>query len=140
MDQIGYVIETKDDIAVVDVRRTTACGDKCSSCGGGCSVPAMRINIKNTIGAETGNFVEVEMETKSLMKSAFIAYVIPLIMLIVGISSGIYFFQSRGFGNYESLGLLTGLGFLGLSYFILKFIDNRIKNSKSSELKLVRVL
>lgn len=140
MDQIGYVVDTKGEFAVVDVRRTTACGDKCSSCGGGCSVPAMRVNIKNTIGAEVGSFVEVEMETKSLMKSAFIAYVIPLIMLIVGVSSGIFLFQSMGYSNYEILGLLTGLVFLGLSYFILKVIDNHIKNNKSSELKIVRVI
>lgn len=140
MDQIGYVVEVKDNYAIVDVRRTSACGDKCSSCGGGCSIPAMRVNIKNTIGAKVGDFVEVEMETKSLMKSAFIAYIIPLIMLIAGISSGVYFFNDLGFKNYEVLGVLTGFVALVISYFLLKIIDNNIKKNKSNELKLVKVI
>ncbi|MBS4534226.1 SoxR reducing system RseC family protein [Clostridium sp. D2Q-14] len=140
MDQIGYVVNIKDEIAVVDIRRTSACGEKCSSCGGGCNVPAMRVNIKNTIGAKVGNFVEVEMKTKSLMKSAFIAYIVPLIMLIVGIAGGIYVFRSIGFSDYESLGFLSGLVFLVISYFILRFIDNTIKNKNSAELKIVKVL
>ncbi|WP_130806788.1 SoxR reducing system RseC family protein [Senegalia massiliensis] len=140
MDQVGYVVEVKDNYAVVDVRRTSACGDKCSSCGGGCNIPAMRVNIKNTINARVGNFVEVEMETKSLMKSAFIAYIIPLIMLIAGISLGVYFFSNLGFQNYEIFGVLTGLVALVISYFLLRVIDNNIKKSKSTELKLVRVI
>ncbi|MGO1369997.1 MAG: SoxR reducing system RseC family protein [Senegalia sp. (in: firmicutes)] len=140
MDQVGYVVETKDDYAVVDVRRTSACGDKCGSCGGGCSVPAMRVNIKNTIGAKVGNFVEIEMETKSLMKSAFIAYVIPLIMLIVGISSGVYFFNNLGFESYEVLGILTGFVALVISYFLLKLIDNNIKKNKTNQLKIIKVI
>lgn len=140
MDQIGYVISTNDDYATIDVRRTSACGDKCGSCSGGCSVPATRINIRNTIGAEVGNFVEIEMETKNLLKSAFIAYVIPLLMLIIGIAGGISMFKSIGLANYELLGFFTGLFFLGISFLILRVIDNRIKKNKSNELKLVRIL
>lgn len=140
MDQIGYVVDTKDEIAVVDVRRTSACGDNCNSCGGGCNIPAMRVEIKNTIQAKVGNFVEIEMETKSLMKSAFIAYIIPLVMLIGGIAGGIYIFQSMGYTNYESLGFITGLVFLAISYYMLRAIDNIIKNRNSAELKIIKVL
>lgn len=140
MDQIGYVVSIEGDVAVVDVRRTSACGDKCSSCGGGCNIPATRVNIENNLEARIGDFVEVRMETKTVMKSAFIAYVIPLIMLILGVGVGIYVFKSFGIKNYESFGFFVGLLFLGISYLILRMIDKKIRESNSLKLQMVRIL
>lgn len=140
MEQIGHVVKIDGDMVQLDVRRTSACGDKCSSCGGGCNIPAMRVKIKNTMGADIGDFVEVRMKTKTLMKSAFLAYILPLVMLILGIGLGTFIFKSIDIGNYEQMGFITGLLFLGISSVILRKIDKKIKDNNGLNLEMIRVL
>ena len=73
MDQVGFVINTNDGYADVEIRRVSACGDKCGSCGGNCDAPKTRVKIKNSIKAHSGDFVEIDMETSQVMKSTFVA-------------------------------------------------------------------
>lgn len=140
MDQIGYVVSLSEEYAIVDVRRTSACGDKCGSCKGGCHVPAVRVKIKNRLNAKPGDYVEISMETKSIMKSAFVAYIIPLFMLIIGIGIGVYFSKYLGINNSELFGLGLGVIFLTISFFILKIIDNRVKEKNSLEFTMENIL
>lgn len=140
MDQIGYVVYSDNDTAVLDVRRVTACGDKCGTCGSGCNVPATRIKVKNVLGVKLGDFVEVRMKTSAVLKSAFIAYIIPLVMLLIGILLGMNISKGLGMSSYESIGFLTGLIFLAISFIILRYMDNKMKKDKNIEMELVRIL
>ncbi len=140
MKQIGYVRDTINGMADVEVRRASACGDNCASCGGGCSVPVTRVRIKNSLGAEKGDLVEVKLQTKFVMQFAFIVYIIPLVMLIAGTAFGISIFKSMGIINYESLGFLTGLVLLGVSFIFLRQVDKRIKNSDRLKFEMVRII
>lgn len=140
METIGYVVKTTDKKAIIDVKRSTACGDKCSSCGNSCSVPSVRVEAINKIGAKSGDFVEIQMETKTILKSAFIAYIIPLFMLIIGIISGINFGKFNDINNYEMVGLLFGIVFLFISFIILKAIDNKIKKSGKLNVYIIKIL
>ncbi|RKD34640.1 SoxR reducing system RseC family protein [Thermohalobacter berrensis] len=140
MNQIGYIVSTKGNIAEVDIRRSSACGDKCGSCSGGCNAPKIRVKMKNTLGAEKGDLVEIKTKTNVVLKSAFIVYVVPLIIMILSIFAGINGFKSLGFSNYESLGFLTGLFSLGLSYIILKNIDKKIKEKNSLNFEMVKII
>lgn len=138
MEQIGYVSGLDGEYAFVDVRRVSACGDKCGSCGGGCSVPSMRIRIKNTLEAKVGDSVEVKMETKTVLNSALIAYVIPLIAMILGIIIGVHMFKIIGSNNYELYGFAIGLVFLGLSYVLLRVIDSKTKDSNKINFQMIK--
>lgn len=140
MEQIGYVNKIDGNTAQVVVRRVSLCGDKCTSCKGSCNVPGISVNIENVLGAKEGDFVEVRMKTKTVLKSAFLVYAIPLVMLIIGITAGISIFKNLGFSNYESYGFLTGLIFLGISYIVLRKIDNYIKKKNSLVFEMVRII
>ncbi|KGG81500.1 positive regulator of sigma(E),RseC/MucC [Caloranaerobacter azorensis H53214] len=140
MDQIGFVSRIEGDRAEVIVRRVSSCGDKCTSCKGGCSVPGIKTTIKNTLGAKPGDYVEIRMNTSIVLKSAFLVYVLPLILMIFGISLSIYLFKNMGYSNYENLGFIAGLLFLGFSFIILRLYDKKIKKNENYKFEMVRIL
>ncbi|MTI47776.1 SoxR reducing system RseC family protein [Sporosalibacterium faouarense] len=140
MNQLGYVTKVDNGIAHLEVRRVSACGDKCGSCGGGCNVPATKVKIKNSLGAEKGDMVEVEMQTDFVLKSAFLVYIMPLILMVGGIIGGINLFENLGIDNYEALGFASGILLLGVSYFILRIIDKSVNKSDRIHFKMVKIL
>lgn len=139
MNQVGYVTKVDGDLAEVSVQRSSACGHNCGSCKGGCSVQGVSIISKNVIGAKVGDYVEIRTNTEVVLKSAFILYAIPLIMLITGVLVGINIFQKVGFSNYEFLGFLLGVAFLGLSYILLRVIDRKTKQKKEISFEVINI-
>jgi len=140
MDQIGFVTKTDKKKARVIVKRTTACGDKCNSCEGGCDVTGTVVDIDNTLNAKHGDYVEIEMATSSVMMSIFLVYVMPLILMIAGIGLGIGISESWGIDNQELLGLVLGALSLVISFFLLRIIDSKLKNKSGSQFKMMKIL
>lgn len=139
MEQLGYVRRIEDNMAEVEVRRISGCGGGCGSCGG-CSTRNIIVKLENNIGAKSGDFVEIRARSNNIIKYALIVYMIPFIMLILGILIGINLFQSMGIVNYEALGFLMGTVFLAISFLIVKFIDGSIKRRNENALEMVKIL
>ncbi|AFS78734.1 sigma-E factor regulator, RseC/MucC family [Gottschalkia acidurici 9a] len=140
MQQKGYVVKADDEMAQVIIKRESACGHSCDTCGGGCSSPSISLNIENKLGAKTGDYVLIESKSSTILKSAFIAYIIPLILMIIGVSIGMKVFNNMGYENYETLSFLTGLVFVVISYFLLKYVDNKYFRDNDSLLEMVEIL
>ncbi|NLJ98764.1 MAG: SoxR reducing system RseC family protein [Tissierellia bacterium] len=140
MEQIGYVRKTIDNTAEVEVRRIAGCGGGCSSCGGGCNAPSIIVSMENLINAKEGDFVEIKAKPRNIIKYALIVYMIPFIMLILGITLGVRLFQSLNISNFETYGFIVGLLFLAVSLGIVKIIDRRIKNKNENAMEMVRIL
>ena len=96
--------------------------------------------MPNKLNAKVGDFVEVKGEVKNILKYTFIVYMIPFAAMIIGIILGNYFFKNRGYSSFEILSFITGIGFLLVSFFIVKLIDNKIANKGESVLSLIRIL
>ncbi|NMB33317.1 MAG: SoxR reducing system RseC family protein [Clostridium sp.] len=140
MEQIGYVTRTFDDMAEVEVRRISGCGGSCGSCSGGCSAPSIVIFLKNSINAKEGDYVEIKGKAHRIIKYALIVYMVPFAMLIFGIILGMELFKSRGVVNYETYGFVTGIIFLGISFFIVRKIDKSIQNKDEKAMEMVKIL
>lgn len=141
MEKIGRVVNTRGNIAKIEILRTSACGEKCSSCKGGCSQTGMYIDVENTVGAAPSQFVKVKVETKTVMKAAFLAYIVPLFMLIVGIVSGSYIHPLLGFTfPAELFSFLLGMIFMGLSYFIVKIFDRIYQSKGIIKYEMIKIL
>ena len=140
MEQIGYVRRTFDNMAEVEVRRISGCGGGCSSCGGGCSAPSIVVLLKNSIKAKEGDYVEIKGKANKIIKYALIVYMIPFAMLILGIILGMGLFKSKGIGNYETYGFLSGLVFLVISFLIVKKIDSSIQKKNEDPMEMVKIL
>jgi sigma-E factor negative regulatory protein RseC len=71
--------------AIVSVRRGTACGGVCESCGGTCSYRSLlKIRARNRVSAAVGDRVTIESRSSSVLSNAAITYLLPLVLLLVG--------------------------------------------------------
>lgn len=140
MEQIGLVVKISGNMAQILVGRESACGGNCTSCGSSCNAQRVSIEIKNTLGAKPGDYVELKAHTSQILKSAIILYLFPLLAMIVGIVGGINIFKSAGCISYETYGFIVGLVFLGLSYIILKLVDNKIKKNNKAIIEMTRIV
>lgn len=87
MTERGYVAKVKGKKATVRFERRSAC-DKCHMCAVTKDGMQVEVVIENSLGANEGDFVEVEMGEKYVLTAAMIVYVIPLILIGIGIGVG----------------------------------------------------
>ena len=140
MEQFGYVLSSNEDRAKVEVKRMSGCGGNCGSCGGGCDVPSVVIDIKNSLNAKVGDFVKIEGKPKKVFKYAILIYSIPFVMLVLGIIVGVNLFKSKGYSSYELYGFLMGLAFVIPSLFVLSRLDKKLGNVSEEIMEMVKIL
>lgn len=141
MIETGKVIEVENGNAKVYVARHAACGD-CGSCQIGRDNLNMILTAENKIGAEVGDFVEIELLTENFLFASFILYGIPLIALILGISVGYYSFIALGYqdGTAQLLAALSGIILLALSFLSIKNKESKIKEMKRFKPTLSKIV
>ncbi len=140
MKTLGYVVKTCNNKAVIKIKRSSACGDKCGACSGGCEIPPIKIKVQNDSLFSSGDLVEVKMKTKTILQSAFLVYIIPLIMMMIGVLAGMALFRNNNYVNLELVSIIMGMLFLGISHFIIKHIDKTIKDKGIIKYEVIRKL
>lgn len=138
MEQVGLVTKIDGNMAEVEVKRMSACGHSCENCSGSCNVPGVKVHLPNTLNAKEGDYVEIKVKTKSVLKYTILIYMIPFVMLILGIFLGMYIFQSIGIKSYENFSFLLGLVFLTIAYIILKKIDKKVEKDGELTFEMTR--
>ncbi|MDP4153712.1 MAG: SoxR reducing system RseC family protein [Bacillota bacterium] len=85
MQQYAFVTKTDGAVAALNIYRSSACGEgcgqNCSICG---SVKPIEAYAKNTVGAKIGDRVVIESSSKVILTLAFMMYIFPIIMLVLG--------------------------------------------------------
>ncbi|MBN2260534.1 MAG: SoxR reducing system RseC family protein [Clostridiales bacterium] len=140
MDKVGYVIGERNGRVILDVKKTGSCGEKCVTCQSHCEVPSVRVELDNNLMAKRGDFVELGMNPRNLVKSTFIMYTIPVVMFIAGLSIAIKYFEARGFENYELYGLIVGFVVLALTFVLIRVITDKLNKDKPSILEMKQIL
>ena len=101
MQTKGTVISTDDEYAVVEVRRRAMC-DGCAhdpgaadACGHTCAMASflgdrknMTVRVKNTQNAAEGDTVVLESAERTVLLSAFMFFILPLILAAAGYAIG----------------------------------------------------
>lgn len=123
MREVGVVESTNGNLAVVSVKRYTACGGSCANCSAKCNLKANQITVGNKIGAMPGDVVEIEMKTSTVLKSAFKVYILPLLLFFLGYFLVEYKTRSQLFS------LIGGLIVFGVT-FIFLLIWDRLNKEK----------
>lgn len=101
----------------------------CSSCSNHeCSMRQTKgreLLIENTMGAGIGDRVFFVIPSRGIVLASVVLYGIPIIFLIAGILLGslisLSIFQDR-----EISGIVIGIAFLSLSFFVMRFASKRI--------------
>ena len=82
MRETGVVKSAGGEFCTCVTKRKSACGENCASCKAACSSREHTFTAKNTAGAKEGDTVIIEMSTGSVLKSAFLVYIIPLLAFL----------------------------------------------------------
>ena len=91
------------------------------------------MEVDNTIGAKIGDHVEVNMDNMNVLKATALAYIVPLIFLMLG-TIGSYFvldkvIEAQGI-SVEIISGLVGIVMMLISYVILRRNDNKFRESR----------
>ncbi len=87
MTERGVVVKINGKKATVRFERRSAC-DKCHMCAVTKDGMKVEVVVDNALGANVGDFVEVEMGERYVLTAAAIVYVIPLVLVGVGVGIG----------------------------------------------------
>ncbi len=120
MKETGFVIKTDGNMAYVSVKRKSSCGDNCAMCKGVCKAPEIKALADNKIGAQVGDFVIVEAETKNVLKCAFLVYLSPVLLMMTAYILSISFAENKIIAAVVSV-----LAFL-ISGVIVKIFDKKL--------------
>ncbi|MDR1559592.1 MAG: SoxR reducing system RseC family protein [Clostridiales bacterium] len=128
MVEQGQVIELlPDNYVKIRVERTEACA-KC----GACALPGkdMTVIAYNPNGAGVSDYVTLSLESRYFLSAALILYGVPLLALLAGTAAGYYGAESLGLSAISPIaGLITGIVLTGLTYFVIRLFDLKIKKS-----------
>lgn len=130
MEQVGKIIALKDGLATLEVRRPSACGQSCTACKVACDQNVGLLTLPNTIQGEVGDFVEIKTNSGEVLKYAFMAYGIPLVLFVATIL--IAYQVAKGAGNRELIALACGVLSFLLSHLILKKVDAKAPIDKEA--------
>lgn len=143
MKEIGKVIDSKDNIAKVRVIKHSAC----NKCNRECPLSnanyheqdEMVFKVTDSIGAKKGDKVSIELENKNLVISSLTMYLMPIITMIIGYFFGKWIGIKYNVLTPEVSGVFGTVLFLLLSYFLLKYINFKLEDSKKINPKLVKI-
>lgn len=133
------VVAERNDEAKVEIIRTSAC-DHCRGCKIGTDKKVLQIWVKNPINAKVGQTVEVELQTNMLLSAIFIAYVIPLIAFIIGISLGYKIGEYNTLKSREIFSFICGIIGIGISYLWIHFFSKKPDTIKKYTSAIINVL
>lgn len=141
MNQQGYIIEIIDEkTAKLKMQRHSACA-ACGKCVTSSEKKDIVVEVDNTIGAKVGDHVEVNMESINVLKATAIAYIIPLVALLVGTIGTYYALERTSLGiNIEIISGIVGIVFMLITFFMLKKNDKKFRDSKEYIPIVTRVL
>ena len=120
MKQEGFVKSVSGELCEVVIRRKTACGDNCASCGA-CRMKFQQVAAKNPLGAEAGDYVAIEMNSKKVLFSAFLVYILPILAFFISFLT----MQKLSESSIAALG--TSVGLTALAWGFAVIFDRRHK-------------
>ncbi len=120
----GVVISSENGYA--DVEIVTGCKGHSHStkifCSGNCATKSV-VRVKDNIGAQCGQMVQICVGGDRLMKATILLYGIPLILIVAGIVLGMSIFS--GAGQPELMAFITGMVITGLYYLGLNIYSRK---------------
>jgi sigma-E factor negative regulatory protein RseC len=121
LEEYGEVVNIRGSEAYIKFTRTSACG-RCQACGMLSTQNEITIHVPNELGASVGDMVAVSIRAKKALGASALAYLFPLLMLILGVFVG-WLLASvwNVFSNADTAMALLGLGFVLVSFLLLKF-------------------
>lgn len=120
MEQVGTVKQIIGTQAVVLVRRASACGENCAHCKGGCTQTNITAKVENRAGADVGDVVKIETDTRRVILAAVLLYFVPCLFAIVCA------IIAQGIGAHKSVVAIATIATFVTVFCIIQRLDKRI--------------
>ncbi|RDY23029.1 hypothetical protein CHF27_010130 [Romboutsia maritimum] len=132
MNQQGYIVEIVDKrTAKLKMQRHSACA-ACGKCVTSSEKKDILVEVDNSIGAKIGDHVEVNMENVNVLKATAIAYIIPLIGLLVGTIITYFILDKLSItSNIEVISAVVGFILMSLVFLVIKKNDKKFRDSRN---------
>lgn len=117
MREVGEVVAVTPQRAQVRMTRSEMCA-KCGRCGTFAEGDKQEVIVEvlDPMGVEVGNRVEVELGSREMLTAAYLLYLVPLGLAMVGYLLGNWWAN-------ELMGVLGGALGLVISFYILRHYD-----------------
>ena len=122
MKEEGFVKSVSGELCEVIVKRKSACGENCASCKAGCEAKEHLCIAKNLVGAKVGDKVFLEMDSKKVLKSAFLVYILPILAFLT------VFVVAGEQGLNESMSALCAAGGSVIAFLCVSMYAKRKKS------------
>jgi sigma-E factor negative regulatory protein RseC len=132
----GCIVSINNDIAVVGIGMSGAC-KKCGLCMASSDGKEMLILAKNDIGAHEGDSVEIEILPGKVVAAAFVVYMIPVVMTVIGFLVGN---ALTGGSETSLLPIILAVVFLVGSFFGVWVYDMRVRRHERQQARITRLL
>ncbi len=129
MREVGQVVAVGERRAQVRMTRSDMCS-RCRRCGellhG--DAQALVVECSDPLGTEPGDYVEVEVGTREVLRAAATLYLLPLVLAIGGYLAGSLLVGPR-LPEPELAGLAGGVVSLVVAFVLLRYLDRRAQAS-----------
>lgn len=134
MEQIGEVVEIKGKFALVRIKRTSSCGENCSSCSGECKPTASIVTAVNGLSAKPGDTVKLQMNSASFLLLAFIGYILPLLICMA------VYFVAKSLTDSLIVADICAVSSIIITLFIFFIIDKLPRKSTRFSSRIIKIL
>jgi sigma-E factor negative regulatory protein RseC len=138
MVETGRVRKVFAGNAVVEIQRQSACAECHAQCVGSWETDSMLLEVRDPIGVQVGQEVEMAIQTERALKATMIVYGIPVVALVAGVVLGDWL--GKMLWKRDALAVLLGLGGAGLSLIIVKIYNNIFKRDLQNQPVIVQVV
>lgn len=126
-EEVGYVIDTENDIAKIKIGRHSDCKN-CGSCPGN---NTLILSAKNPIGAEIGQKIAFETKESNVLTSIYVVYIQPIILVCLGVLIG-YLLATQMHEPVKTFEIIFGIIFFSISLIYIRFVEKRLAKDKNN--------
>ena len=144
MQEVAEVVEDKGQSVLIKVERHSACKKCDKNCGLAHNHDKdelfFEIN-KDGYSLKKGQRVKLELTEGSLVFSAVIVYLFPLIAMVMGYFVTDWLVSNSGiFNPGENINIAGSLLFFAVSFYIIRKINNTLKTNKNFEPEITEII
>lgn len=136
-EEVCHVIDTDTEqkIAKVKVGRHSECKN-CGACPGSNS---LILTVNNSIGAQIGQKVVIEVKEQNFLNSIYVVYIQPLLLTLIGVLIGFYIahLMNKPATLFE---LVFGFSFFVISIICIRVIDKKLTRDKNNIPSITKII
>lgn len=119
-------------------------GSACASCAqrGACHIDGGRpmvVEVDNELDAKDGDWVELSMPSRSLMKISFVVYFVPVLALVVSALIGAEWAESLRISP-TAAAMVSGAFALGVCFILMRRFDRAVRLNPEYRPRMTRIV